>query len=130
MLSALPLRKRRPASAVNSGVGHNRAVVADRFRAELDSAMKRAISWCALFGGIASAFGVGIALMPLATGLFELDLSCFVTDARAAKAIQTQLRMADGLSMRMLATCAFALVLFVAVAYLDWQATKRSAPSK
>jgi len=88
----------------------------------------RAISWCALFGGIASTYGVGIALMPLVTGLLELDLSRFITDARAAKAVETQLRMADGLSVRMLATSAFALVLFGAIAYLDRQAAKRQVP--
>ena len=96
---------------------------------ELDSAMKRAVSWCALFGGIASTYGVGIALMPLTTGLFELEPSRFIADARAANVVQTQLRMADGLSTRTLATSAVAFVLFVAIAYLDWQATKRRAPT-
>ena len=100
-------------------IGHLQPVVNGRFRA-LDLGMKlRAVSACALFGGIASACGIGIALMPLVTGLFKIDLSQSVTNAQAAKAVETQLRMADGLSARMLATCAFALLLFVVTAYLD-----------
>ena len=90
----------------------------------------RAASACAIFGAIASAYGVGIALLPLMTGLFKLDLSRFISDARAAKVLETQLRTADGLSVRMLATSAFALLLFVAMAYLDRPATRQPRSSE
>jgi hypothetical protein len=90
----------------------------------------RPVSAFALFGGIASAYGVGIALMPLKTGLFELDLPRFITDARTVKVVETQLRMADGLSVRMLATSGFSLVVFAAIAYMDRQAAKPAAPSE
>lgn len=64
------------------------------------------------------------------TGLFKLDLSRFISDARAAKVIETQLWTADGQSVRMLATSAFAFVLFVAMAYLDRQATRQPRSSE
>jgi len=118
--------KRRAFEARRLRAAASRLSPTATFRA-LDLGMKlRAVSACALFGGIASAYGMVIALMPLMTGLFTLDLSRFITDGQAAKAVETQLQMAHGLSARMLATSAFALVLFVVIAYLDRQATGRS----
>jgi hypothetical protein len=88
----------------------------------------RPIPACALFGAIASLYGTGIALVPLATGLFRFDHLRFITDSQLAKVVGIQLRMADGLSVRMLATSAFAFSLFSAIAFLNRQATRRPPP--
>lgn len=87
----------------------------------------RPIAPFALFGSLASLYGFCIALMPLTTGLFRLDPSRLIADADSAKAVETLMRMADGLSVRMLATSAFAFFCFAAIAYLDRRAAKRSA---
>jgi len=81
----------------------------------------------ALFGGIASIYGLGIALMPLATGLFKQDLSPLATDGKAAALIAVRQGMAEGLSERMLGTSALSLVLFAIILFLDRkQAAMRS----
>ena len=85
-----------------------------------------AISTCALFGGIASLYGIAIALMPVVLGVFERDLSRFTADTQFAKLITTGFGIAQGLSLRTLAVSAFALALFGVIAHLDWRA-RRSA---
>jgi hypothetical protein len=82
------------------------------------------ISTCALFGGIASIYGLGIALMPVMTGLFQQDLSPLARDGKAAAVIVTHQGMAEELSWRMLGTSALSLVLFAIILFLD---RKRSA---
>ena len=51
---------------------------------------------CALFGRIFSAYGTGIALVPLMTGLFKRDASQLITDVRAVAVVHRLLQMADG----------------------------------
>lgn len=86
------------------------------------------VSYCALLGSVASLYGIGVALMPMKTGLFELDISHLVADAKVASEIQTLMRLADGLSLRMLVSNMLTLALFVAIACLDLR-KPRPAPS-
>lgn len=79
----------------------------------------RPIAKCALFGGIASLYGLGVALMPLVTGLFTQDVSRLVPDQRASSLIVMRQSMAQGLSMRMLGVSAACLVFFLIILILD-----------
>jgi hypothetical protein len=85
----------------------------------------RPIATCALFGGIASLYGLGIALMPLVTGLFTQDLAQLVPDQRASSLIVMRQSMAQGLSMRMLGVSAACLVFFVGILILDHRQSPR-----
>jgi hypothetical protein len=87
------------------------------------------ISACALLGGIASIYGVGISLTSLVIGVFEQDLSALAANAESATVIMTRQDMARALTMRMLEVSAAALVLFLAIAYLDRRARKASQPA-
>ena len=79
----------------------------------------RPIATCALFGGIASLYGLGIALMPLVTGLFTQDLSQLVPDQRGSSLVVMRQSMAQGLSVRMLGVSAACLVLFAVILILE-----------
>jgi hypothetical protein len=84
------------------------------------------ISACALSGGIASIYGLSMSLISLVTGLFEQDLSALAANAQSATAIMARQGMAHALTMRMVEVSAAALVLFLAIAYLDRRAEKAS----
>ena len=83
------------------------------------------ISTCALFGGIAAMYGIGIALMPLVTGLFYQDVSPLAANAQSAAVIAIQQGTAQGISLRMLVVSTLALALFIAIAWLDRRSRRR-----
>jgi hypothetical protein len=58
--------------------------------------------------------------------LFEQDLSALAANAQSATVIMTRQNMAHALTMRMLEVSGAALVLFLAIAYLDRRARKSS----